>query len=109
MLGPSRRCQGARNNSGHLRELLAFALSRVTNLKRVVMAGHGLGEPPLAPAIMLAFAERFAPALGYAEVEFLDVFIFGECLSLTVHHHAAVFENVAVARKTQRHVGVLFG
>ena len=46
---------------------------------------------------------------GNAEVEFLDVLVVGERLGVAVHHHAAVLQNVAVAREAQRHIGVLLG
>src|SRR4029078_4175437 len=91
MLGPSLRRHGVRDKSGHLRELLALACGRVAGFQPGGVASNGRGETPLAPAIVLAFTERFAPSLGYAEVEFLDVFIFGERTGLTGPHPAAVF------------------
>ena len=59
--------------------------------------------------VMLAVPEPLAPAFRNAEVKFLDVLVLGQRLGFAVHHDAAVLQNVAVARKTQRHMGVLFG
>src|SRR5215472_16063963 len=38
-------------------------------------AAAELRQPALAPAVMLALAERFAPAFGDAEIELLDVLV----------------------------------
>src|SRR6266705_5398998 len=71
-------------------------------------AAH-LRKPALAATIVLGVAERLASPARDAEVEFLHVLIVGERLGLAVEHHAAVLENVAVARVAERHVGVLLG
>src|SRR5665213_3647961 len=68
-----------------------------------------LCQPALAPAIVLAVTERFTPASRNAQIEFLDVFVFGQRFGIAVHHNAAVFQNVAIAGEAQRHVGVLLG
>src|SRR5262249_33527741 len=56
-------------------------------------AAAELRQPALAPPVMLALAERFAPAFGHAEIELLDVLVLAQRLGLTVEHHAAVFEH----------------
>src|SRR2546425_1586082 len=66
-----------------------------------------LRQPALAPSVMLALAERFAPAFGDAEIELLDVLVLAQRLGLAVEHHAAVFEHIAVTRVFQCHAGVL--
>src|SRR6516164_4263624 len=66
-----------------------------------------LRQPALAPPVMLALAERFAPALGHAEIELLDVLVLAQCLGLAVEHHAAVLQHIAVTRVLQRHAGIL--
>src|SRR5262249_41503035 len=70
-------------------------------------AAAELRQPALAPPVMLALAERFAPAFGDAEIELLDVLVLAQRLGFTVEHHAAVFEHIAVTRVFQRHAGVL--
>src|SRR5262249_44820157 len=67
------------------------------------------GEPALAALVVLGVAERFALALGDAEVELLDVLVLAQRLGVAVHDDAAVLEDVAVARVFERHVGVLLG
>src|SRR5215469_8572462 len=66
-----------------------------------------LCQPALAPPVMLALAERFAPALGHAQIELLDVLVLAQRLGLAVEHHAAVLQHIAVTRVLQRHAGVL--
>src|SRR5215471_21012856 len=66
-------------------------------------------QPALAAFIMLTFAERFALALGDAQVEFLDVLVLAQRRRLAVEHDATALQDIAVARVAQRHVGVLLG
>src|SRR6516165_2906117 len=66
-------------------------------------------QPALAPLVVLAFAERFALALGNAEVEFLDVLVLTESRRGSVEHDAAGFEDVAVTRVFERQVDILLG
>src|SRR3989442_15144651 len=68
-----------------------------------------LRQPPLAPPVMLALAERFAATFGDPEVELLDVLVLAERLGLAVEHHAAVLQHIAVARAFERHERVLLG
>src|SRR4029077_12532889 len=68
-----------------------------------------LGQPPLAPLVVLDVAERFALALGNAEVELLDILVLAQRLGLAVHDDTAVLQDIAVARVFQRHIGVLLG
>src|SRR5260221_8501240 len=109
MFRPTWRGHGTSKEFGQARKLLALAYGWVSCLERVVMSRHGLRQPPLAAAVVLAVTKRFAPAFGNAEVEFLHVFIFGQRLGLAVHHHTAIFENVTVAGVAQRHVRILLG
>src|ERR1044071_2362397 len=60
-----------------------------TTILDVVMRRY-LRQPPLPALVVLAVAERFALALGDAEVEFLDVLVLAQGLGLAVHHDAAV-------------------
>src|SRR5579883_423531 len=66
-------------------------------------------QPALAALIVLHVAERPSLALRDAKVEFPHVLVLCRRLRLAVHHHAAVFKDVAVARASERHAGVLFG
>src|SRR2546421_6778674 len=47
-----------------------------------------LRQPALAPAIVLALAERFALAFGDAEIEFLHVLVLSQGFGVAVEHNA---------------------
>src|SRR5258708_28037040 len=66
-----------------------------------------LRQPALAPPVMLALAERFAAALGHAQVELLDVLVLAQPLGLAVEHHAAVLQHIGTTRVLQRPAGLL--
>src|SRR5262249_16597066 len=86
---PSRRAgggQGRREEGGQRAEKIALAIVGIAGLEGIVMAiahevARGCGtvglrttslrQPTLAPPVMLALAERFAPAFGDAEIELL--------------------------------------
>src|SRR5262249_7202113 len=122
---PSRRAQGQRDEVGQSAEKITLAIIGIAGLEGIVMAiAHqvarrawqrsnlrttSLCQPSLAPPVMLALTERFAPAFGDAEIELLDVLVLAQRLGLAVEHHAAVFEHVAVTRVFQCHAGVLLG
>src|SRR5438445_104536 len=67
------------------------------------------GEPAFAAFVVLGVAERLPLAFGDTEIEFLHVLVLAQRLGGTVHHDAAVLEDVAVTGVLERHVGVLLG
>src|SRR5260370_32304657 len=56
---------------------------------------------------MLNVAKAFSAGRRQSEIELLDVFVLGEVPGGTVHHDAAVLEDVAIVGKTQRDIGIL--
>src|SRR5579885_1896332 len=68
-----------------------------------------LGEPALAPAVMLHVAIALAAGGGEAEIELLHILVGAERRGAAIHDHAAVLEDVAVIGVAQRDVGVLLG
>src|SRR5262249_33695291 len=109
MLRPAWRADGTRDNLAQPRELLALTRGGLADFQRVVVFRHGLRQPPLTSAVVLAFAERFAPAFGNAEGEFLYGFVLGQCAPLAIPYPAAGFQELAVTWQTPRHVRVLLG
>src|SRR5579885_3868468 len=68
-----------------------------------------LGQPSLPAPVVLAVAKLSAAPFRNAQIEFLDILVFRKRRSFAVHDHASVLENIAVSRKTQRHMRVLLG
>src|SRR5256885_11678170 len=66
-------------------------------------------QPAFSAPIRFHVAEALAAAGGKAEIELLHVLVLGERGAFAVHHHAAVFEDVAVVGVLERDVGVLLG
>src|ERR1700730_11598911 len=104
MLRPTRSRHRAGNEFRQLSKLLALALFGIADLERIEMIGHRLHtntshlrQPALSPLVVLDVAERFAPALGNAKIELLDVVVFAQPLWLAVEYHAAIFQDIAVA------------
>src|SRR5215207_4558290 len=58
--------------------------------------GDGLRQPALAALVMLAGTERFAPALGDAEIELLDVLILAQRPCLAVEHDPAILQDITI-------------
>src|SRR5215469_15708182 len=69
----------------------------------------GSSQPAFAPAVMLHLAIALAAGCREPEIEFLDVFVGAQIGGGAIHHHTAVFEDVAVIGVAERDVGVLFG
>src|SRR5450830_1083285 len=63
---------------------------------RFIAVSYGLsGQPPFAAAIEFLVAEALAPCAGDAQIELLDVLVGGQVGGGTLHHHPAVFQDVA--------------
>ena len=76
---------------------------QIGNLSRHLLKEYPpmwLCEPPLSSLVALAVAEAFTIGAPDAEVELLDVFVRAQGFGLAVHHYAAIFENIAVSRKS---------
>src|ERR1700686_1675892 len=86
--------------------LKCIAVERSSWLTR--SAGAHSSEPALAAGVMLPVAEAVASGARQAEVELLHVLVSGQLPRRTIHHHAAVFENVTVVREAKRDIGVFF-
>src|SRR6266487_1400479 len=91
---PSRCTQSNRDEIGQPARKFTLAIVGIAGLERiVVLVTHGpalmlsgvtpktchnaieLCQPALAPPVVLALAERLAPAFGNAEIELLDVLV----------------------------------
>jgi hypothetical protein len=76
---------------------------QIGNLSRQLLKEYPpmlLCEPSLSSLVALAVAEALTIGAPDAEVELLDVLVLAQGFGVAIHHYAAVFQNIAVSRKS---------
>ena len=76
---------------------------QIGNLSRHLLKEYPLMllcEPSLSSLVALAVAEALTIGAPDAEVELLDVLVLAQGFGVAVHHYVAVFQNIAVGRKS---------